>query len=87
VLSFVEVKTNYFLCRFQSPDLMNAILPTDLRQLKPVCAAAVYTNLSTEFGDVVGNPIWEAFKSYELTEIMRQKDDRTFAEALNRLSR
>jgi len=58
-----------------------------LRQLKPVCAAAVYANLSTEFGDAVGNPIWEAFESFELTEIMRQKDDRTFAEALNRLSR
>jgi len=58
-----------------------------LRQLKPVCAAAVYANLSTEFGDVVGNPIWEACESYELTEIMRQKDDKTFAEALNRLSR
>jgi len=43
--------------------------------------------LSTEFGDIVGNPLWEAFQSYELTEIMRQKDDKTFAEALNRLSR
>jgi len=58
-----------------------------LWQLKPVCAAAVYANLSTDFGDVVENPIWEIFGSYELTESMRQKDDKTFAEALIRLFR
>lgn len=31
--------------------------------------------------------IWETFKSYELTEIMRQKDDKRFAIMLTKLAR
>lgn len=34
---------------------------------------------------MVGNPIWELFKYFELTEVMRQKDDLNFAVALNNL--
>jgi len=59
----------------------------DLRQLKPVCASAVFSNVKSEFGDLIGNPLWEEFQSYELDEIMRQKNDKEFADALNRLSR
>jgi len=59
----------------------------DLRQLKPVCASAVFSNVKSEFGDLIGNPLWEEFKSFELDEIMRQKNDKAFADALNRLSR
>src|SRR5207237_2764627 len=32
------------------------------------------------------NYLWPLFKFYELTECMRQKDDKEFAEALNRLA-
>jgi len=59
----------------------------DLRQLKPVCAFAVFSNVKSEFGDLIGNPLWEEFQSFELDEIMRQKNDKAFADALNRLSR
>jgi hypothetical protein len=47
----------------------------------------VFSNVKSEYGDLVGNPLWESFKSYELTEIMRQKNDAAFAYALNRLAR
>jgi hypothetical protein len=59
----------------------------DLRQLKPVCASSVFSNVKSELGDLIGNPLWESFQSYELTEIMRQKNDAAFANALNRLAR
>jgi len=52
-----------------------------------VCASAVFSNVKSEFGDLIGNPLWEEFQSFELDEIMRQKNDRSFADALNRLSR
>jgi hypothetical protein len=59
----------------------------DLRQLKPVCASSVFSNVKSEYGEMIGNPLWESFKSYELTEIMRQMNDAAFANALNRLAR
>jgi hypothetical protein len=62
-------------------------LEIDLRQLKPVCASSVFSNVKSEYGEIIGNPLWESFRSYELTEIMRQKHDAAFANALNRLAR
>jgi hypothetical protein len=47
----------------------------------------VFSNVKSEYGEIIGNPLWESFKSYELTEIMRQKHDAAFANALNRLAR
>lgn len=35
---------------------------------------------------LAGNPLWELFGMYELTEIMRQRDDAEFAHALNRMA-
>jgi hypothetical protein len=60
---------------------------SDLRQLRPVAANYVFGNLKGELGHLIGNPLWESFSCYELTEIMRQRDDAAFAEALNRLAK
>jgi len=54
--------------------------------LRPVAASYVFSNLKGDLGDLIGNPLWERFQTYELVEIMRQKDDMRFAQALNRLS-
>lgn len=35
---------------------------------------------------ILGNPLWDLFRSFELTTIMRQKDDYYFAVALNHLA-
>jgi len=40
---------------------------------------------SDEYQKIFGKTLWELFQMYELTEIMRQKDDILFAEALNAL--
>ena len=58
-----------------------------LRQIPPVAAPFVFTkprHLPT--GNIVGNHLWDLFRLYELTEIMRQKGDAKFCKALNNLA-
>lgn len=39
----------------------------------------------SKLSTLVDNPLWAEFKIYELTEIMRQRDDLTFAQALSHI--
>ena len=55
----------------------------DLYQLPPIRRRAVFENYKNDTFNLC-HP-WSAFKMIELTEIMRQKDDKAFAELLNRL--
>ncbi|XP_078380327.1 uncharacterized protein LOC144663302 [Oculina patagonica] len=64
---------------------VNLITVGDLFQLKPVFDKWIFEN-STDSYSALATNIWqEHFKMYELSEIMRQKDDKEFAELLNRL--
>ena len=57
----------------------------DLFQLKPVFDKWIFENFQMGY-NVLASNIWtEYFTLFELTEIMRQKDDKEFAELLNRL--
>ena len=57
----------------------------DLFQLKPVFDDWIFENTKDSYGALATN-IWkENFTLSELTQIMRQKDDKQFAELLNRL--
>ncbi|XP_034944338.1 ATP-dependent DNA helicase PIF1-like [Chelonus insularis] len=60
----------------------------DLNQLPPVKDKPVYQvsnqNQMAPLIDI--NPLWDQFVFYELTEIMRQKNDRAFINALNNLA-
>ena len=57
----------------------------DLFQLKPVFDKWIFENSQTGY-NALANNIWtDHFMLFELTEIMRQKDDKSFAELLNRL--
>lgn len=62
-------------------------------QLPPVRATAIYTTFDellnkhpSNLQIISAKMTWESFKFYELTEIMRQKDDTEFAEMLNKLA-
>lgn len=55
-------------------------------QLRPVKDDYIYANGGSGMQRLVGNCLWEPFLYFELTEIMRQKDDVKFAEALGRLA-
>lgn len=55
----------------------------DLYQLPPIRKRAVFENFKNDTFNLC-HP-WNAFKMIELTEIMRQKDDKPFTELLNRI--
>ncbi|XP_071855229.1 uncharacterized protein [Apostichopus japonicus] len=57
----------------------------DLFQLKPVFDGWIFNNLTHDYGPLASNLWRDHFMAFELTEIMRQKDDQSFAQLLNRL--
>ena len=57
----------------------------DLFQLKLVFDKWIFENPAIGYSGLASNIWTENFTLFELTEIMRQKDDREFAELLNRL--
>ena len=57
----------------------------DLFQLQPVFDRYVFDSLETPYGPLACNLWNKHFKMFELQEIMRQKESKTFAQILNRL--
>lgn len=64
---------------------VNVIAVGDLFQLKPVMDSWIFSHSNKDYGPLAANLWRDNFKLFELTIIMRQKDDKTFAELLNRL--
>ena len=64
---------------------VNIIAVGDMYQLKPVMGQFVFEDYKNNYGPLATNLWLDNFKIYELTDIMRQKDDKVFAELLNRL--
>jgi hypothetical protein len=59
----------------------------DFAQLRPIGAPYVFQPKDRHStAALVDNPQWKPFQMFELTEIMRQRDDLRFAEALGRLA-
>ena len=63
---------------------VNIIAIGDMYQLQPVKANYVFMDLRHNYGPLATNLWCEYITMYELDEIMWQKDDRQFAELLNR---
>ena len=57
----------------------------DLFQLKPVFDRWIFENPNTSYSTLAFNLWADFFSLFELPDIMRQKDDKQFAEVLNRL--
>ena len=57
----------------------------DLYQLKPVMDGWIFSDSKSVYGPLATNIWQDNFHLYELTVIMRQKDDQHFAQILNRL--
>ena len=57
----------------------------DLFQLQPVKDNLIFIDLKTNSGPLATNLWCEHFSIFELDEIMWKKDEKTFAELLNRL--
>ena len=64
---------------------VNIIAVGDLYQLKPVMGQFIFEDYSRNYKPLATNLWTEYFKIYNLTQIMRQKGDKKFAQLLNRL--
>ena len=64
---------------------VNIIAVGDLYQLKPVMGQFISEEYSRNYEPLATNLWTEYFKIYNLTQIMRQKDDKKFTQLLNRL--
>ena len=64
---------------------VNIITVGDLYQLKPVIGQFIFEDYSRNYEPLATNLWTEYFKIYNLTLIMRQKDDKKLAQLLNRL--
>ena len=88
LLSRVDTRLRQIMGKNQEFGGVSVILVGDLNQLPPVMDSPIYKcNKSNEFNGFLGiNPLWEIFSFYELTQIMRQKDEKQFIMALNNLA-
>lgn len=59
----------------------------DFQQLSPVKDNYVFAIGQNPLNQLCGNPLWNLFKMFTLTEIMRQKDDLSFAQLLGRVAK
>jgi len=60
----------------------------DFHQIRPVFAKFVFQELNdSPIQAIIGNILWELFQMFELTEVMRQKEDLDFAVALNNMAK
>ena len=64
---------------------VNIICVGDLYQLQPVMQSYIFMDISTEYGPLATNLWKEYFTIFELTEIMRQKDDAEWKQVLSRI--
>jgi len=68
---------------------ISVIVFGDLRQLSPVGDRWIFKSnsaLHDPYAAIYGTFLWDSFKFFELTEIMRQRDDQAFAIALNNMA-
>lgn len=67
---------------------ISVIAVGDFHQLRPVGAHYVFQDSigKNSMRRLLGNPVWPLFKIFELFEIMRQKEDKPFAEMLQRVA-
>lgn len=66
---------------------ISILLFGDFFQLPPVKDRFIFkTPAGNKLSDLINSPLWQEFEFFELTEVMRQKDDLHFVNALNNLA-
>ena len=85
MLNFLYQRLQEVKCNQEPFGGVHIILVGDLFQLRPVGDGWIFANATNNYAPLAPN-LWQShFTMYELTEIMRQKDDTQFAELLNRI--
>ena len=83
MLNFLYLRLQEIKCNKKHFGGIHVILVGDLYQLRPVGDGWIFANASCDYTPLAPN-LWQThFTMFELTEIMRQKDDAMFAELLN----
>ena len=85
MLKFIHLHLQEIKCNNLLFGGINIIAIGDLHQLKPVMGQFIFEDYRNDYGPLATNIWTENFKIYELTDIMCQKDDKQFAQLLNRL--
>ncbi|CAF4793393.1 unnamed protein product, partial [Rotaria sp. Silwood2] len=67
-------------------DGISVLVLGDFNQLRPVGDKYIF-QFNNSYNALVDNPSWSLFELFELTEIMRQKDDQIFAIALSNIAK
>ncbi|XP_075158165.1 uncharacterized protein LOC142231442 [Haematobia irritans] len=87
MFSFLDARLKQI---FKSTEIfggVSVVVFGDLKQLSPVGDRWIFSAPSSDpYSAIYGTTIWEKFKYFELTEIMRQREDNLFAVALNNMS-
>ena len=85
MFNFINMRLQEVFATYQPFGGLSIIAIGDLFQLRPVLDSWIFQNSSVGYGPLATN-LWQThFHLFELTEIMRQKDDKKFAEILNRV--
>ena len=85
MLNFLYHRLQEIKCNQEPFGGVHVILVGDLFQLRPVGDGWIFANATRNYASLAPN-LWQShFTMFELTEIMRQKDDVQFAELLNRI--
>lgn len=85
MFNFINLRLQEVFATEQTFGGVSIVAIGDLFQLKPVFDNWIFQQLKDGYGPLASNLWQEHFKVFELTEIMRQKEDSQFAELLNRL--
>ena len=84
-LNYINLRLQDIMGTTESFGGLHIIVFGDLYQLPPVMDDWIFNDMKSNLR-ILGNNVWqEEFELYELHEIMRQKDDKVFAETLNRI--
>lgn len=88
LLTYVDQRLRQIFGVNQPSGGISVICVGDLHQLKPVGDRYVFLPPITRhnFSALAGSAFWDVFRYFELTQIMRQKNEKEFIEALNNLA-
>ena len=82
MLNFLNLRLQQIMGTNKPFGALSVIAGGDLFQLKPVFDNWIFHNTNHGYGDLATNVWSEYFTLFQLTEIMRQRDDKEFAELL-----
>ncbi|XP_011870433.1 PREDICTED: ATP-dependent DNA helicase PIF1-like, partial [Vollenhovia emeryi] len=88
MFSRVDTRLRQIMGNNRSFGGVSVIVVGDLYQLPPVMDNSIYLSSKSSMLSIFSeNILWNEFDFFELTEIMRQREDKPFIEALNNLAR